>query len=364
MARRRRRSSRRNVAGVTCGMSTASTAEPGRRSASSASRPGEQARPPGRRTAGLSRVNVTGRVVGTGSPTTTTSAASTTRVERVLEQGPAVVLHRRLVGAAEPRGPAAGQDDRGEACTGHRAAVSHRWRTRDRLAVLRVALVQQASGLEPGGEPGRCSPSWRPDDADLVVFPEAFARDFGEAGSDVSAYAEPLDGPFADRGRRGWPPSAAPRSWPGMFETGADPAGPFNTLVVRGAATAAYRKIHLYDSFGYRESDRLTRRADRRRSSSRSAASRVGLMTCYDLRFPELARALVDARRRGAGGPGGLGRRAAQGRPLADAGARPGDREHRRTSSPPASRGRATPATRWSSTRSATCSPRPATEPR
>ena len=40
-------------------------------------------------------------------------------------------------------------------------------------------------------------------------------------------------------------------------------------------------------------------------------------MTCYDLRFPELARALVDRRRRGARRAGRLGRRAAQGRPLA-----------------------------------------------
>ena len=44
---------------------------------------------------------------------------------------------------------------------------------------------------------------------------------------------------------------------------GEDPDRPFNTLVVRGAAEATYRKIHLYDSFGYRESDRLTRRAGR-----------------------------------------------------------------------------------------------------
>ena len=37
-----------------------------------------------------------------------------------------------------------------------------------------------------------------PRDTDLVVLPEAFARDFGEAGSDLSAFAEPLPGPFAD----------------------------------------------------------------------------------------------------------------------------------------------------------------------
>ena len=51
-----------------------------------------------------------------------------------------------------------------------------------------------ASSRRPTARPSTGS---RPRDADLVVFPEAFARDFGEAGSDVSAYAEPLDGPFA-----------------------------------------------------------------------------------------------------------------------------------------------------------------------
>jgi deaminated glutathione amidase len=68
--------------------------------------------------------------------------------------------------------------------------------------------------------------------------------------------------------------------------------------VVRGATKASYRKIHLYDSFGYRESDRLS--AGPLEDPPAAALVKVGgftlgLMTCYDLRFPELARALVDA---------------------------------------------------------------------
>ena len=78
-----------------------------------------------------------------------------------------------------------------------------------------------------------------------------------------------------------------------MFETSADPARPYNTLLVRGAADAAYRKIHLYDSFGYRESDALSP-GDLTPVLVDVAGFRVGLMTCYDLRFPELARLLVD----------------------------------------------------------------------
>ena len=78
-----------------------------------------------------------------------------------------------------------------------------------------------------------------------------------------------------------------------MFEVADDPAAPSTRWSCAGSR-GRYRKIHLYDSFGYRESDALS--AGRARARRRRRARlRVGLMTCYDLRFPELARALVDA---------------------------------------------------------------------
>ncbi|WP_253943840.1 carbon-nitrogen hydrolase family protein [Nocardioides marmotae] len=156
---------------------------------------------------------------------------------------------------------------------------------------LRVSLVQEAAGLDPAENRARLD-ALVPGDTDLVVLPEAFARDFGEAGSDVGPYAEPVDGPFGTEVAR----VARERGTTvvaGMFETGPDPARPYNTLLVRGGAQAAYRKVHLYDSFGYRESDRLTA-GEVEPVVLDVAGTRVGLMTCYDLRFPELARLLVD----------------------------------------------------------------------
>ncbi len=155
---------------------------------------------------------------------------------------------------------------------------------------LRVVAVQEASGLDPAGNRARVA-ELVPDDADLVVLPEAFARDFGAPGSDVSPYAEPTDGEFASEVAR----VASERGTTvvaGMFETGDDAARPFNTLVVRGRVSADYRKVHLYDSFGFRESDRLTAGAIEPCLVDLSGF-RVGLMTCYDLRFPELSRLLV-----------------------------------------------------------------------
>src|SRR5207244_3037763 len=65
-------------------------------------------------------------------------------------------------------------------------------------------------------------------------------------------------------------------------------------VVDRTGVVASYRKVHLYDSFGYRESDRLSA-GPLRPVVVELHGWNVGLMTCYDLRFPEWGRALVDA---------------------------------------------------------------------
>jgi len=155
---------------------------------------------------------------------------------------------------------------------------------------MQVVLVQEASALDPGENRARLE-SLVPDGADLVVLPEAFARDFGEPGSGLAAYAEPLDGPFVTEVER----VAKLRDTTvvaGMFETAADT--PYNTVVVRGRAQLDYRKIHLYDSFGYRESDVLAAGPIVPATFDLDGTT-IGLMTCYDLRFPELGRRLVDA---------------------------------------------------------------------
>ena len=147
-----------------------------------------------------------------------------------------------------------------------------------------VALVQAASTTDPAHNRDRLA-GLIPDGHDLVVLPEGSQSDFG-APTDVLR-TEPIDGPFATelaRLARGRTVIA------GMFEETEDK--PFNTLVVTGQEQT-YRKIHLYDSFGYRESDRLTAGAVSPTLIEVNGA-RIGLMTCYDLRFPELARALVD----------------------------------------------------------------------
>jgi predicted amidohydrolase len=74
-----------------------------------------------------------------------------------------------------------------------------------------------------------------------------------------------------------------------------------NTLVAVDAAgevLAHYRKMHLYDAFGMRESDRIVAGnvwADGDAPTFAWGGFTVGLQTCYDVRFPEVTRRLVDA---------------------------------------------------------------------
>ena len=59
-----------------------------------------------------------------------------------------------------------------------------------------------------------------------------------------------------------------------------------------GKVISTYRKIHLYDALGFRESDKLTSGSKITRPV-KTSIGKVGMMICYDLRFPEISRSLA-----------------------------------------------------------------------
>lgn len=84
----------------------------------------------------------------------------------------------------------------------------------------------------------------------------------------------------------------------GVVETSEEPGKAYNTLVALGpdgARLAFYRKIHLFDAQGFGESTFVKPGPSTDPVVFESGGARFGLMTCYDLRFPELARSLADA---------------------------------------------------------------------
>ncbi|MGP6175689.1 carbon-nitrogen hydrolase family protein [Microbacterium sp. A196] len=70
-----------------------------------------------------------------------------------------------------------------------------------------------------------------------------------------------------------------------------------NALVAVDAAglRAVYRKQHLYDAFGQTESDWIEAGELDEPQTVAIDGLRIAMMTCYDLRFPEVARTLADA---------------------------------------------------------------------
>ncbi|NMR19842.1 nitrilase-related carbon-nitrogen hydrolase [Cellulomonas fimi] len=131
---------------------------------------------------------------------------------------------------------------------------------------------------------------------DLLVLPE-YASGFDPRGVGAE-HAEPLDGAFVTAVRAA-AADARVAVVAGVTLPGTHPDRAVNAVVAvdrTGDLVGVYRKVHLYDAFGQRESDRLEPgAADAPPLVLDVGGLRFGVMTCYDLRFPESARRLVDA---------------------------------------------------------------------
>ncbi|MDQ1128223.1 carbon-nitrogen hydrolase family protein [Microbacterium sp. SORGH_AS_0888] len=131
--------------------------------------------------------------------------------------------------------------------------------------------------------------------ATLVVFPEYSSYFIDPFDGSLAAAAEELDGAFTAQLHE-LAVEHGIHIVAGLLER-ADGERVHNTVVAVGpeGIVAVYRKQHLYDAFGQRESDWVAPGALEPAQVFEADGMRCGVMTCYDLRFPESARVLVDA---------------------------------------------------------------------
>lgn len=165
---------------------------------------------------------------------------------------------------------------------------------------MRIAIAQCTSGRDltanldlVGSQVAAAAASG----ANLVIFPEAMMRAFGNRLTDI---AEPVDGPWASQ-VADFARTAGVVVVAGMFTPGrpnADGAPRVrNTLLVTGVDTDGrevahhYDKVHLFDAFGFRESE--TVEPGSTRVMITVGGVRLGLSTCFDVRFPEHFRQLA-----------------------------------------------------------------------
>lgn len=130
--------------------------------------------------------------------------------------------------------------------------------------------------------------------AAVVLFPEYSSYFVDPFDDTLAAHAQPVDGPFVAALQ------AIARQYDAVIVAGLLESGEGvrvrNAIVAVGAdgVLATYRKLHLYDAFGQRESDWIEPGALGEPETFEAGGVRFALMTCYDLRFPEVARRLAD----------------------------------------------------------------------
>ncbi|WP_214364299.1 carbon-nitrogen hydrolase family protein [Pseudonocardia sp. H11422] len=155
---------------------------------------------------------------------------------------------------------------------------------------MRIALAQVVSSTDPEDNLKLIDQYVRQAadaGARLVVFPEAAMCRFGVP---LGPVAEPLDGPWATR-VRAIAADAGITVVAGMFTPAGDGRVRNTLLVTGGGVEASYDKIHLFDAFGFAESDTVAPGAEPATVDLDGAT--VGLATCYDVRFPGLFQELA-----------------------------------------------------------------------
>jgi predicted amidohydrolase len=173
-----------------------------------------------------------------------------------------------------------------------------------RVAVLQLAYDDAESPTERVERVVRLVRAQR--GHDLVVLPELW-QPTGFGYRRWATLAEPVDGPLVHamaRAARDAGVVLHAGSWIETNGTGPDGRGLYNTSMVfgpRGDLLSVYRKIHRF-GFGEGEPVLLAAGIDvvvvdlpRPVSGPESPAVPTGLATCYDIRFPELFRLLLDA---------------------------------------------------------------------
>ncbi|WP_066073274.1 carbon-nitrogen hydrolase family protein [Neobacillus soli] len=129
--------------------------------------------------------------------------------------------------------------------------------------------------------------------ADFVIIPEFYmALATPKSGVLPVEAAEPLDGPFvtalAEAARENEIYVIC-----GLYESKSDDQKrAYNTTVFidrSGQLVHSYRKTHLYDAFNYHESETIIP-GDNQYKIVETEFGKIGLMVCYELRFPEIAR--------------------------------------------------------------------------
>ena len=171
------------------------------------------------------------------------------------------------------------------------------------MSKVRAAVVQMTSGPDLDANLGATDRLVRQaatEGASIVVLPECFAYLGPEQGKLALAEALPKGGPILERCRDLAKQLSVELVLGGFWEIGSDSAHVRNACVhldATGTVRSVYRKVHLFDvdlpdGPKLKESDTVEPGTEL--ITADTILGKLGLSVCYDVRFPELYRKLVD----------------------------------------------------------------------
>ncbi|CUR52748.1 Nitrilase/cyanide hydratase and apolipoprotein N-acyltransferase [Nitrosotalea devaniterrae] len=134
--------------------------------------------------------------------------------------------------------------------------------------------------------------------AKLCTFPEfmMYYTPSSQSSSDLANVAETIDGEFvssiSEEAKRN-----SIQVIGTLYEKSPKPNRVYDTSFLigkTGKVITTYRKIHLYDALGFKESMKLYPGSSIAKPV-KTSVGKMGMMICYDLRFPEMSRMLASS---------------------------------------------------------------------
>lgn len=131
--------------------------------------------------------------------------------------------------------------------------------------------------------------------AKLIAFPEfmMFYTTSSQTSKDLVSQAEKLDEKFVSEIAKAAKENSIEVVGT-MYEKSSKNNRVYDTAFLidqKGKIVSVYRKIHLYDALGFKESNKLEPGSSITHPVN-SKIGKLGMMICYDLRFPEMSRTL------------------------------------------------------------------------
>ncbi len=134
--------------------------------------------------------------------------------------------------------------------------------------------------------------------AKLCAFPEFMMcyTPSSQSAADLASIAEKIDGEFvlsiSEEAKRN-----SIQVIGTLYEKSPKPNRVYDTSFLidkNGKVVSTYRKIHLYDALGFKESAKLYAGSSIAKPV-KTSVGKMGMMICYDLRFPEMSRMLASS---------------------------------------------------------------------